>query len=128
MQKKKKILVVDDEADILDLLTNRLKANNYDVVTAVDGEDALDKLSKERPDAILLDIMMPRIGGLDVLKKIRETDKDLPIFMITAYSNEERFKIANQFNASGFIIKSDDFQTQIEQISSIINVAEKHKK
>ena len=128
MQKKKKILVVDDEADILDLLTNRLKANNYDVVTAVDGEDALDKLSKERPDAILLDIMMPRIGGLDVLKKIRETDKDLPIFMITAYSNEERFKIANQFNASGFIIKSVDFQTQIEQISSIINVAEKHKK
>ncbi len=128
MAKKRKILVVDDEADILELLASRLKANNYDVVTAVDGEDALAKISKEKPDAVLCDIMMPRLGGLDVLRKIRETDDRLPIFMITAYTNEERFKIANQYNASGFIVKTEDLQSQIENIAAIIDLAHRYKK
>jgi len=128
MDKKKKILVVDDEADLLEVFTKRLQANNYEVVAARDGKDALEKFSKEKPDAVLLDIMMPRIDGIEVLRRIREGNPNIPIFMITAFSNEERFKLANAFNASGFIMKTDDLQAQIQNITAALHIAEKYKK
>lgn len=124
---KKKVLVVDDEVDFLEILINRLAANNYAVVTANDGESALLKWKSEKPDAILMDIMMPHIDGLTVLKTIREEDKAIPIFIITAFSNEERVKIANKFNANGYIIKTADLQTEIEKITATIEVAGKYK-
>src|SRR3989338_10754303 len=116
MAKKKKILVVDDEIDFLELLRMRLEANKYDVVTAIDGNDALVKIKTEKPDAVLLDILMPGMDGLDVLRRIRKDDEDLPVFIITAFSNEERFRLANKFNASGFILKTSDIQQEIENI------------
>ncbi|MDD4954670.1 MAG: response regulator [Candidatus Omnitrophica bacterium] len=128
MEKKTKILVVDDEVDLLEILTKRLQANNYEVITARDGADALEKFSKEKPDAILLDIMMPRIDGIDVLRRIRKENANIPIFMITAFSNEERFKLANTLNASGFIMKTDDLQAQIKNITAAISIAAKYKK
>lgn len=128
MAGKKKILVVDDEVDFLEMLSLRLEANNYEVVTAVDGEQALEKLEKEKPDAVMLDIMMPGIDGIDVLRRVRENNANLPIFMITAFSNEARFKLASKFNASGFILKTDDLQSQMPSIASAIGIAEKYKK
>lgn len=128
MEKKKKILIVDDEIDFLEILTARLKSNNYEVVTAADGSDALEKFAQEKPDAILLDVMMPKIDGIDVLRRIRKDNPHTPIFMITAFSNEERFKLANTFNASGFIMKTDDLEAQIQNISTAINIAGKYKK
>ncbi len=128
MENKKKILIVDDEVDMLELFTLRLKANNFEVATAVDGEDALRKFAQENPDAILLDIMMPGIDGIDVLRRIRKESPNIPIFMITAFSNEERFKLANIFNASGFILKTDDLQSQIESINNAIDMVRKYKK
>lgn len=126
--KKKKILVVDDEADILELLVKRLQSNNYEVITAVNGKDALEKFAKVAPDAVLLDIMMPGIDGIDVLRRIRKENANIPIFMITAFSNEERFKLANTVNASGFILKTDDLQGQIKNITAAIEIARKYKK
>lgn len=125
---KKRILVVDDEIDFLQLLKVRLEANNYDVITAMNGKEALDKYKKEKPDALMLDIMMPEVNGLEVLKSIREQDKRIPVFIITAFSNEERFRVANQFNASGFIMKTNDLQKEIDNITSSLGVAEKYKK
>lgn len=124
---QKKILVVDDEVDFLEILTSRLAANKYDVVTANDGESALVKWKKEKPDAVLLDIMMPHVDGLTVLKKIREEDKHIPIFIITAFSNEERVQFANKLNANGFIIKTSDLQQEIDKITATIEVAAKFK-
>lgn len=117
---KKKILIVDDEIDFLQLLKARLEVNNYNVVTAGNGKDALEKYKKEKPDALILDIMMPGIDGLNVLKTIRKEDQKLPIFIITAFSNEERFRVANQFNASGFIIKTSDLQAEINNITALL--------
>jgi DNA-binding response OmpR family regulator len=124
---KKKILVVDDEVDILEIIKFRLEAKNYTVITANDGETALSKWKKEKPDALVLDIMMPHIDGLSVLKKIREEDKKLPIFIITAFSNEERIKIAKEYNANGFIIKTGDLQKEIDKITTTVEIAEKYK-
>lgn len=126
--KKKKVLVVDDEVDFLEMIKLRLEANNYEVVTAFDGKEALEKVKKDKPDAVLLDVLMPGIDGIDVLKKIRKENDKLPIFIITAFSNEERFKLANKFNASGFILKTSDLQSEINNITSAIAIADRYKK
>ena len=124
---KRKILVVDDEIDFLEMIRLRLEANNYSVVTAMDGNDALEKFRKEKPVAVLLDILMPGMDGIDVLKKMRREDTKTPIFIITAFSNEERFKLANTFNASGFIVKTNDLQREIQNITAAIGISEDFK-
>ncbi|MDD3905018.1 MAG: response regulator [Candidatus Omnitrophica bacterium] len=124
---KKKVLIVDDEVDFLEMLKLRLEANNYAVVTARDGNDALEKFKKEKPAAVLLDILMPGMDGLDILKKIRKDDTKIPVFIITAFSNEERFRVANKFNASGFIVKTNDLQKEIQNITAAIGISEDFK-
>lgn len=125
---KKKILLVDDEIDFLQLLKLRLEANDYNVITAMNGKDALEEFKREKPDMLILDVMMPEINGLEVLREIRKDDQKIPIFIITAFSNEERFKEANQFNASGFIMKTSDLQAEIDKINNTLGIAPKHKK
>ncbi len=125
---KKKILVVDDEIDFLKVIKLRLEVNGYDVVTAFDGEEVLKKIKTERPDALLLDILMPKIDGLDILKKVREENKSLPIFIMTAFSNEERYNFANKFNASGFILKTSNLQKEVDNIRAILSVSDESKK
>ncbi len=124
---KRKILVVDDEIDFLEMIRLRLEANNYSVITAMDGNEALEKFGKEKPAAVLLDILMPGMDGIDVLKAMRREDTKIPIFIITAFSNEERFKLANTFNASGFIVKTNDLQREIQNITAAIGIAEDFK-
>lgn len=124
---KKKILVVDDEADFLKLIKLRLQANDYEVITATNGKEALDIIRLNKPDAVLLDILMPEMDGLKVLRKIRVRDKNLPVFIITAFSSDERFALANKFGASGFIVKTDDLKGEIDRISSVLNISDKFK-
>jgi len=124
---KKKVLLVDDEIDFLEIFKERLEASDLEVVTASDGNEALEKFKTVKPDAILLDILMPGTDGLEVLRKIREEDKKIPIFIITAFSNEERFKLANQYNASGFIIKTADLKSEVANIKKAIDIASKYK-
>jgi CheY-like chemotaxis protein len=125
---KKKILLIDDEVDFRELAKARLEANGYDVVAIADGKDALERVRIDKPDGVLLDIMMPGIDGLTVLKDIRAIDPDLPVFLITAFSNTERREIARKFNASEFILKTDDLQTEITNMTALINIAAEQKK
>lgn len=124
---KKKILVVDDEPDFLKMIKMRLEADDYDVITASDGEEALDKVKVEKPDAVLLDILMPGLDGLETLKRIRRQNKNLPIFIITAFSNEERFRVARKLDASGFIVKTSDLKEEVKNISAILALADSYK-
>lgn len=124
----KKILVVDDDIEFSELIKLRLQANNYEVITASSGREALDFLREKRPDAVLLDILMPGADGLETLKKIRKFDKRLPVFIITAFSNEERFRLANKFAASGFIVKTSDLKKEVENITSALNISQRYNK
>ena len=124
---RKKILVVDDELEFLNMIKLRLEANDYEVITATDGKDALDKVKKHKPDAVLLDILLPGMNGLEVLKKIRSGNKNLPVFIITAFSSAERFELANKFNASGFIVKTEDLKKEVDNITNSIRLADKFK-
>ena len=86
----KKILVVDDEPNIIKLLESRLSHSGYDIITAVDGKTCLKKAKDEKPDLILLDIILPGLNGFEVckhLKKDQET-KDIPILIMSGYQVE----------------------------------------
>lgn len=124
---KKRILVVDDEPDFLEMISVRLEASGYEVIPAANGKDAVKILKKEKPDAVLLDILMPDIDGLKVLRWIRSNNKKLPVFMITAFSNEERFRLANKLGASGFIVKTNDLKREVENINNALQIAGRYK-
>ena len=89
----KKILVVDDEKPISDIVKYNLENEGYEVITAFDGQEALDKVDEDDPDLILLDFMLPVIDGLEVARTIRKT-KDTPITItLKAYAKENPEKV-----------------------------------
>ena len=125
---KRKILIVDDEPDFLEVMRTRLEDDDYEVTTVASGEEALNYVKNDKPDAVLLDILMPGIDGLEVLKKIRKIDDSLPVYMITAFSTDERFKVANKLGASGFIVKTDDLAKEVDNITSALDMSARFRK
>jgi len=85
-----KLLLVDDDMTLRELYEERMRIEGYNIISAVDGEEAIEKATKEKPDIILLDIMMPKINGIDVMKMLREKDEtaEIPIIVLTALVQE----------------------------------------
>ena len=100
----KKILVVDDEKSIVDILKLNLQNEGYTVYEAYDGEEAVLKASNIEPDLILLDVMLPKLDGFSVCKKIRETSS-VPILMITAREEEVDKVLGLELGADDYITK-----------------------
>jgi two-component system response regulator (stage 0 sporulation protein F) len=114
----KTILVVDDEESIRFLYREELEDEGYRVITASDGEEALRKLRKEAPDLVTLDIRMPGMDGIEVLHLIRETDKEIPVIMSTAYG-----EYRNNFNvwaSDAYITKTANLDELKENISRLL--------
>ncbi|MFQ3550041.1 MAG: response regulator [Armatimonadota bacterium] len=86
----RKILAVDDEKNILRLLQVHLERAGYQVVTAMDGKDAILKIGQHKPDLIVLDVMMPQMDGFEVLRALRrnQSTRDIPVIMLTAKSQD----------------------------------------
>ena len=124
---KKRILLVDDETDFVWLIKSRLEANNYDVCTASDGKGAIKKIKEEKPEAILLDIFIPGTNGLTILRMIRRYDKKVPIYVITASSDQQKFIDAKKLGASGFIMKTSNFQKEIDNITNVLHLSGKFR-
>ena len=101
---KKTILIVDDEQPIIDMLVYNLKKEGYNTLEATDGEKAIDLALNENPDLILLDIMIPKIDGLSVCKRIRHT-LNVPIIMLTAKSEEIDKILGLELGADDYITK-----------------------
>ena len=101
----KTVLIVDDEKNIVDILSFNLKKEGFEIVTAYDGEAALEQYSLYRPSLILLDVMLPLLDGFDVCRRIREVDNTTPIIMLTA-REEETDKVF------GLDIGADDYITK----------------
>ena len=104
-----KVLIVDDDMTLRDLYVERMKAEDYTIISASDGEEAIEKTIKEKPDVILLDIMMPKINGIDVMKMLREKDetKHIPIIILTALVQGVD-KIKNMMGPNdGYLVKSE---------------------
>ncbi|ARW07845.1 response regulator transcription factor [Bacillus atrophaeus] len=101
----KKILVVDDEESIVTLLQYNLERSGYEVVTASDGEEALKQAEAEKPDLIVLDLMLPKLDGIEVCKQLRQQKLMFPILMLTA-KDEEFDKVL------GLELGADDYMTK----------------
>lgn len=111
---EKKILVVDDEKHILELIQFNLESNGYNVLTCDNGEEAVRIASKEKIDLMILDLMLPGIDGIEVCKRIRNSDnRNLPIIMLTA-KGEENDKI------KGLDIGADDYMTKPFSIRELL--------
>lgn len=111
---KKRILVVDDNELFRDSVIETLNRQRYDTDAAVNGLDALEKLSNSRYDLVISDMKMPRMSGIELLEKIRNTDSDIPFLIITAYGAIETAVEAMKKGAFDFIQKSDSLIRELE--------------
>ncbi len=100
-----KILVVDDEVEVVRILQDFLTSKGYEVATALNGAEALAKVREMKPDIVLLDIIMPGIGGIDTLKEIKKIDPTIAVIMVTAVVDEELANRAVKLGAFDYITK-----------------------
>ena len=100
----KKILVVDDEKPISDIIKFNLEKEVYEIVTAFDGEEALEKVEEESPDLIVLDVMLPKIDGLEVVREVRKKHS-MPIIMVTAKETEIDKVLGLELGADDYVTK-----------------------
>lgn len=126
METKKKILIIDDDkifSKILrDWLTVAGGGGKYEVIAVFDGEEGFNTASRERPDLILCDLMMPKVGGIEFLKKLRaeQWGKDIPVIIQTQLSDLEKMSEGAELGVRGYIVKSDylmeDILKQVEDV------------
>ena len=108
-----RVLVVDDEPNIADVISMALKYNDFTVATAADGNEALDRVSEFRPDLIVLDVMMPGLDGFQVAKRLAERSKDIPILFLTARDTTDD-------KIRGLTIGGDDYMTKPFSVEELI--------
>jgi len=104
----KKILVVDDEKAICEILEEFLSLFGHSVTSANSGADAIEVVRRASPDVVFLDIRMPGMSGLDVLKEIKALDSSIRVIMISAFGDEETESMARELGADGYIQKPVD--------------------
>ncbi len=117
----KKIMVVDDEPDTVDLIKLVLETEGFEVITAFSGKECLDKLSFEEPDAILLDIMMPEMDGWEVFKKIRQKYKKLPVAILTVRNQDiDKMLGLHVLKANDYITKPFGRKELVERVKKMV--------
>lgn len=112
---KKKVLVVEDDFFIRDLYETEAKARGYDVISAADGEEAIVKVKSLNPDFILLDLMLPKVDGLSVLKTVKSDPKtaNVPVVIITNLEDPAKEKEAMAAGASEYLLKIKNTPSQV---------------
>lgn len=125
-----KVLIVDDEEAILMMYGDRLKAAGYEIDTAGGGESAIEKAKKGKPDLILLDIIMPKINGLDVLKQLKShpETKCIPVFLLTNLPEDSTGDKAKEFGADDYLVKAQVEPGQLVDVIKTTLSGDKDKK
>jgi two-component system response regulator MprA len=100
----KRILVVDDEQEVLDILSDHFRGR-YEVDTALSGETALERFAQRRPDAVFLDVNMPGLNGVEILKRLRRADSSVPVIMLTANTENAVAEAFLKAGAFGYVPK-----------------------
>jgi len=105
----RRVLVVDDEKEVREVLKRFFVSKNYDVVTAASGEEGLEVIGREPIDAVLLDIWMPGMNGLETLRKIHARKPELPVVMVTGERDRDVARAAVEEGAFDFLLKPPNF-------------------
>lgn len=129
MERQAKILVVDDDPDILEAICAILEAHSHQVVTARDGEEGLDKLKEERPDLIILDLLMPRMDGFAVLKELQDPRRSkygkIPVLILTSVKEDasrRRYELETglELNVDDYVEKPIDPHTLVQRVEKLL--------
>ena len=118
----KKILMVDDSRTTLFLERTILRNAPYELIEAADGAQAVDKALAERPDLILLDMMMPTMNGLEALRRLREMEatRSIPVIMVTTRSESDRVDTAFELGCTDYVTKPIDQKTLLEKVRELL--------
>ena len=119
----KKILITEDSETILEIIKDTLESEGYSVVAAVDGEEALAKVKSEKPDLIVLDLMLPKIDGYKVcaMLKFNENYKNIPIIILTARAGEADKKTGEEVKADAYITKPFEPDVLLSKVKELLN-------
>jgi CheY-like chemotaxis protein len=118
---KKKVLIVDDEPNVR-RLSHKILSNKFDIVEAEDGIQAIDVATAQKPDVILMDMMMPKMDGLTACHVIRNdpVTKSIPVIMVTAIGFELNIKLSEQMGAAGYVTKPFSPQDLLDTIAQVL--------
>lgn len=121
MDAAKKILVVEDNPEMRKIISIRLEINGYAVISAEDGAQALEITKKQKPDLLILDLMLPKITGFEVCRMLKFDDKykDLPIIILSALDQQDDREKAIQSGADAYFIKPFDLELLLNKIKSL---------
>ncbi len=122
MAEKARILLVDDEPSIVKMVGKRLEVEGFDVLVAMDGQDALAKARAENPSLIVLDLMLPKMNGYEVCTMLKQDARfqKIPIIIFTAKTQEKDEKMALECGAEGFVRKPFRAQELLEKIRTLL--------
>ncbi|HEU4366767.1 MAG TPA: response regulator [Methylomirabilota bacterium] len=118
--RRRRLLIVDDEPLILEVLREHFRAD-YDVETALNGADALGAIVRARPDVVMLDITMPRMNGVEVLKDIKQIDDSIAVIMVTANEQVALAAEALKHGAFGYVPKPFDFRYLDHMVATLLD-------
>jgi DNA-binding response OmpR family regulator len=113
------ILIVDDEPPIVEMLAYNLERANYQVSVAMDGEEALTRARREQPDLIILDLMLPRLDGLEVCRALRR-ERDVPIIMLTARDSEVDRVVGLELGADDYVVKPFSVRELVARVKNVL--------
>ena len=127
---KTKILIVEDNIDTVDLLRKRLRADGYDTAEAYDGEEGLEKFAEYEPDLVVLDIMMPKMDGFEVCKRLKEDESTryIPVIILTAKGDVDSTVKGLDIGGDDYLAKPFDYKELVARIRSLLSIKEERKK
>ena len=125
--KKGKILVVDDEVNITQILEFSIGAEGFEVISAQNGEEAIEKARREQPDLIILDIMMPKIDGYEACRilKANPLTKNIPVVLLTAKGRDIDKRLGMEVGATDYIVKPFSPNKLVERIHQLLSCQKK---
>ena len=115
-----KILIIDDDEVLLHLLQNLLKDQGYEILATADGPRGIDLYKEQQPDLVLLDLGLPSLNGLEVLREIHEFDDKARVIIVTGYGSRDTADVASRSGASGFFQKPFDFEVLLHRIRVLL--------
>jgi len=120
---KKKLLVVDDERGFVDIVSERLSVKGFDILSAFDGKEGFEKARSERPDLIILDILMPKMNGYELCKnlKLDEDLKDIPIIMLTVRFEPNDIVFGKTVGADAYLSKPLELELLLHTVNMLLN-------